>query len=58
MELTLKNIVNRIELETKLLSQHPEDKEMLERRIKENKELIVQCVLQNKDNPLLNQIRV
>lgn len=58
MEVTLKNIVNRIELETKLLSQHPEDKEMLERHIRENKELIVQCVLQNKDNPLLNQIRV
>lgn len=58
MEVTLKNLVNRIVLNTELLEKHPENKELLERKIAESKELIIQCVLQNKDNALLNKIYI
>lgn len=40
----------------KFLKDHKENKEMLERKIEETKDLIIQCVLQNKDNPLLDKI--
>jgi len=56
MKITLANIVNRIETDMGLLQKHPESKEMLEKRIAENKELIVECVLQNKHNTLLDEI--
>lgn len=55
-KVTLQNLVNRIELNEKLLKEHPENKEMLERRIAETKELIIQCVLQNDGNTLLEKI--
>lgn len=56
MQVTLQNLVNRIELNEKLLKEHPENKEMLERKIAETKELIIQCVLQNNGNSLLERI--
>lgn len=56
MNVTLANIVNRIVTDTELLKRHPENKELLEKRIEKNKTLIVECVMQNKYNPLLDGI--
>lgn len=56
MNVTLKNLVNRINMNEKFLKEHPENKEMLERKILETKELILKCVIQNKNNPLLENI--
>ena len=54
--ITLLNLISRIELDTHLIKKHPEHKEMLERRIQRNKELIVKCVLQCKNEYILEQI--
>lgn len=56
MNITLRNLVNRLNTNEKFLKEHPENKEMLERKIAETKELIVQCVLQNDGNSLLDSI--
>ena len=56
MQVTLQNLVNRINLNEKFVKEHPENKEMLDRKIAETKELIVQCVLQNNGNSLLERI--
>lgn len=56
MQVTLQNLVNRIELNEKLLKEHPENKEMLERKIAETKDFIIRCVLQNNGNSLLERI--
>lgn len=56
MNVTLKNLVNRMNANEKLLKEHPENREMLERKITETKELIIQCVMQNENNPLLDNI--
>lgn len=56
MNVTLKNLVNRMNTNEKFLKEHPENREMLERKITETKELIIQCVMQNEDNPLLDNI--
>ena len=56
MNITLRNLVNRLNTNEKFLKEHSENKEMLERKIAETKELIVQCVLQNDGNSLLDSI--
>lgn len=56
MNVTLKNLVNRMNANEKFLKEHPENKEMLERKITETKELIIQCIMQNENNPLLDNI--
>lgn len=56
MQVTLQNLVNRINLNEKFAKEHPENKEMLDRKIAETKELIIQCVLQNNGNSLLERI--
>lgn len=56
MQVTLQNLVNRINTNEKFLKEHPENKELLERKITETKGLIIQCVLQNNGNSLLEQI--
>lgn len=56
MNITLKNLVNRLNTNEKFLKEHPENKEFLERKNEEIKELIIQCILQNKDNSLLDDI--
>ena len=56
MQVTLQNLVNRINLNKKFVKEHPENKELLERKIAETKELIIQCVLQNNGNSLLERI--
>ena len=40
MKITLENLVNRIEANTKLLKEHPEHKETLERRFARTNEMI------------------
>lgn len=56
MRVTLRNLVNRLNTNEKFLREHPENKEMLERKIAETKELILQCVLQNEGKSLLDDI--
>ena len=56
MNVTLRNLVKRLDTNEEFLKEYSENKEMLERKIKETKELIIQCVLQNKDNSLLENI--
>lgn len=56
MQITLQNLVNRINLNEKFLKEHPENKELLERKITETKELIIRCVVQNDKNSLLERI--
>lgn len=56
MQVTLQNLVNRMTKNEEFLKKHPENKEMLERKIAETKELIIQCVLQNNGNSLLERI--
>lgn len=41
---TLENLVNRLKLDKELLEQYPEDKELLEKRIKQHKEDIANYV--------------
>lgn len=41
---TLENLVNRLKLDTELLEKHPENKELLEKRIKQHKEDIANYV--------------
>jgi hypothetical protein len=53
---SLKNLVNRINTDTKFLEEYPEHKEMLEKRIERSKSLIIECVLQNQNNVLLEKI--
>lgn len=55
-KVTLQKLINRINMNEKFLKEHPENKEMLERKIVETKDLIVRCVLQNDGNTLLEQI--
>lgn len=56
MQITLQNLVNRINLNEKFLKEHSENKELLERKITETKELIIRCVVQNDKNSLLERI--
>ena len=48
MNVTLKNLVNRLNTNEKFLKEHPENKEFLERKITETKELIIQCIYRTK----------
>ena len=45
-------------MKTNLLITHPENKDLLERKIEETKDQIVQCLLDNTDNVLLEQITI
>ena len=53
MHVTLKNLVIRLDNEQEFLKKNPEKKEMLEKRISLTKELIIKCILQNKNDNLL-----
>ena len=55
-DVTLQNLVNRMNANKEFLEKHSEHTEMLERKIAETKELIIQCVMQNDKNPLLEQL--
>lgn len=53
---SLKNLVYRIELAEKFMKEYLENKEMLKGHIEKQKEYIIQCVLGNSGNPLLDKI--
>lgn len=53
---SLKELVNRIKFCEKMAANNSEYKEISEKQISKTKEYIVQCVLQNEDNPLLDRI--
>lgn len=43
---TLENLINRLKLDKELLEKHPENKELLEKRIKRHKDDIANYLLQ------------
>lgn len=58
---TLRNLGNRLALDTDLLSKNADDshkRELLEKKIAETKNMIIQCVLENSksENPHLDNI--
>lgn len=58
MEVTLQHLVKRIKFNEELLQKHPEHKDLLERKISETKELIVETVCNNINNGILERIIV
>lgn len=55
-KVTLGNMVNRLNFDLCALAAHPGQEEMLEKRIKEDKNLIIKACLDNVSNPLFEQI--
>lgn len=51
---TLENLVNRLKTDQKLLVTHPENKDLLERRIKRHAEEIIRCVMKAHENGYSN----
>lgn len=47
MEVNLRHLANRVKTDKRLLTEHPENKEMLERRLETNKQLIIDHVIEN-----------
>lgn len=47
MEVTLRHLANRIKMDRKFLEEHLENKDMLERRLNQTKELIVERVVKD-----------
>lgn len=58
MAVTLKNLVDRMDFNKEMLKKHPEHKELLERKILETKELIVETVCNNVNSGILERIVV
>lgn len=58
MSVTLQHLVNRIKFNEELLQKHPEQKALLERKISETKELIVETVCNNVNSGMLERIVV
>lgn len=58
MSVTLQHLVNRIKFNEELLQKHPEQKILLERKISEAKELIVETVCNNVNSGILERIVV
>ena len=58
-EVNLKNLAWRVDMDKRMLSTaHSDNIELLERHIKKQEELIIQCVMANLNNPLLEQIKM
>lgn len=53
---SLWNLIKRLEFRSHLLKEHPEAEDMLNRHMERTKQLIIECILQNKDNPLFKRI--
>lgn len=45
---TLEQLANRVDLDRRLLEQHPEHSEMLTRKIRRDEKLILNCAIKNK----------
>lgn len=55
-KVSLKSLVKRVELDKRLINKHPSQSKQLKRNIERQKEYIIQCVLENANNPLLDKI--
>lgn len=53
---TLNHLARRLIRDEQFLKAHPENKEMLEKRINNHKEMIIEAVRNNIDNPFLSMI--
>lgn len=56
MQISLWNLANRLETDARLAENNPDKTEILKRRTASTKDLIAECLLQNKDNPVLKTI--
>lgn len=55
---TLKHYVARYRMDEELLSKHPENKELLERRIREHEKLIIEYVTSDRFQTQLNYLNL
>ena len=55
-KISLYNLVQRYTLNKKLLKDHPEQKELLERKIKEAENYIFEMLMKNENNEMLKRI--
>lgn len=55
-KVTLQELVIRLSTNLRLLETHPEQKEMLEKRIEQTKDEIIKTLLNNSCNPYLSYI--
>lgn len=56
--ITLMDLVARLDMDVSMLNKHPENKEILNERIKDTIILILICVMENKDNEILGRLRL
>jgi len=54
----LKNLVLRIKQDERLFIDHPENAEIIRKHMDKQKEYIIQCVMENVNNPLLRKIEI
>jgi len=55
---TLKNYITRLEVDKELIAKHPEAKDLLEKRIRETEEAILEIVTSERFKELLNHFNV
>lgn len=55
-KVTLKNLLYRLIEDEDLIKINPESKELLTKRIEQHKELIIKCLIENKDSSLMDSI--
>lgn len=53
---TAKNIINRIQMDCKLLHDHPDAAERLQKRIATNEHLLLEMILNHANNPAFETI--
>lgn len=56
MHISLNHLVKRIRFAEDMIKKHPENKDMLEANIRRQKEYIIQCVMDNENNSLLDDV--
>lgn len=53
---TLKNLVNRVVMDQKMLENNPQNADVIKKHKETAEKYIIECVLKNADNPLLEKI--
>lgn len=53
---SIRNLINRLEMDAIFLEKHPENRDMIKRHIERTKEYIIQCVLQHKNDPVFERM--
>jgi len=56
LQISLWNLINRLEANSRRLNEYPDNADMLTRHIEATKSAIIECVLQNKDHPAFKGI--